>query len=81
MTFKQLSAVMPADLKAIFEHMRRQRDCFEATYHARSIGFRCKFCGQRWRMRIGPSGVQPGPIDQMIAHADKHLFGHSMASH
>lgn len=70
------------DLEPIFEHMRRQRDCFEAMHHAKSITFRCRFCGQRWRMRkAGPHGVQPGPIDQMLAHADKHLLGYSMASH
>ncbi len=76
-----VKSAMPVDLKAIFEHMRRRRDCFETMHHAKSIVFRCKLCGQRWRMRLGPSGFQPGPIDKMIAHADKHLLGHSVASH
>lgn len=70
------------DLAPMFEHMRRQRDCFEATHHPKSIVFRCKFCGQRYSMRkTGPSGLQPGPIDQMISHADQHLRGRSMATH
>lgn len=81
MTWKPLSAAVPVDLKKIFEHMRRRKDCFEVRHNTHSMSFRCKYCGQRWRLRLGPSGLQPGKIDEMFAHADQHLLGHSMATH
>ena len=73
---------MPKDLKATFEHLRRQRDLFEAVNHPKSISFRCKICGQRWRMRASPSDDFPsGPLEQMLDHADQHLFGNSLVRH